>query len=307
MLAILLVAPLLAQQAEAPKPAPEQPEGPPPKPVLAYAGKPLAVPVACSEEDIEGFGLTCTPEVPCEVYLELSAAEPLGNKLFLSGNLHTSSSTLWSILLASEDGGRTWTEAHERIRSAGLEQIQFVDFENGWIGGQTLVALPRNPFFLRTTDGGKSWRQIAVSSEPRVGAIEQFNFENKTTGSLLIDRTQSGESGGRHEYYETSTGGDSWMVREISPQPLKLKRPRVPTEGWRVRADGVSKSFRVEKRAGAKWDTVAAFLIRAGECRPAELKFAEPPPEQPTPTTGAVTELAPYGRRPPPTLKKKKK
>jgi hypothetical protein len=63
----------------------------------------------------------------------------------------------------------------------------------------------------------------------------------------------------------------------------------------------------VEKRVGAKWDTVAAFLIRAGECRPAELKFAEPPPEQPTPTQDAVTELAPYGRRPPPTLKKKKK
>lgn len=300
-LAILMAASLLAQQVEEPKPAA--------KPVLSYTGKPLAVPVTCSEQDIESFGLTCTPDSPCEVYLELSAVEALGNKLFLSGNLHTSSATLWSILLASDDTGKTWTEAHERIRSAGIEQIQFVDFENGWIGGQTLVALPRNPFMLRTTDGGKTWRQVAVSSEPRVGAIEQFSFENKNNGALLLDRTQSGESGGRHEYYETNTGGDSWMLREISPQPLKLKRPRVPNAAWRLRADGPTKSFRVERRTGAKWETVAAFLIHAGECRPAELKFIEPPPEEETKpvTQDAVTELAPYGRRPPPTLKKKKK
>ncbi len=299
---LLLVIPaLLAAQA------PEQATGPQPPPALVYQGKPLKLDFQCAEPDIDAFGLTCSPDSPCEVFLELSAVEAVGSKIFATGNFHTSNATLWSLVLGSTDGGKTWSEPHERLRSTGLEHIQFLDFETGWIGGQSLLALPRDPFFLRTGDGGKTWSRINVSSEPRVGAIEQFHFESKTTGALLIDRTQSGESGGRHEFYETQTSGDSWMLRQVSPRPIPLKKTRLPNTELRVRADGPSKSFRIERRSGARWETVSAFLIQAGECRPAELKFVEPPPEtEAAPVLDAVTELAPRGRRPPPSLKKKK-
>jgi len=295
---------LLPQQpappAEAPKPEP------PARPVYAFAGKPLNVDFKCTEDDIMAFGLTCTEDEPCEVYLELTAFESVGGKVFVTGNLHTRDVTMWSMLLASEDGGKTWTEPHERMRSTGLEQIQFIDFEMGWIGGQQLLAMPRDPFFLITDDGGKTWRRKPLYSETRVGAIEQFAFESRTIGQLLIDRTQTGDSGGRHEFYETNSGGDSWSLRQVSPNPIKLRRPRIPNPDWRIRADARTKSFVIEKRSSAAWQTLSSFLVKAGECKPAELKFTDPPPEpEPEPTSTQATPPAPTGPRRPPTLKKK--
>lgn len=293
---------LLPQQPPAPAEAPK-PEAPA-RPVYAFAGKPLNVDFKCTEDDIMAFGLTCTEDEPCEVYLELTALESVGGKVFATGNLHTRDVTMWSMLLASEDGGKTWTEAHERMRSTGLEHIQFIDFEMGWIGGQQLLAVPRDPFFLITDDGGKSWRRKPLYSETRVGAIEQFVFESRTNGQLLIDRTQTGDSGGRHEFYETNSGGDSWSLRQVSPNPIKLRRPRTPNPDWRIRADARTKSFVIEKRAAAGWQTLSSFLVKAGECKPAELKFTDPPPEpEPAPTQAAPAP--PTGPRRPPTLKKK--
>ncbi|MBI3684036.1 MAG: hypothetical protein HY235_26995, partial [Acidobacteria bacterium] len=132
----------LAQQqppAEPPKPEEPKPEAPA-KPVYSFQGKPLKLEFSCKDDDIAAFGLTCTPEEPCEAYLELAAVEALGNRVFLTGNIHTSAVTLWSVLLTSEDAGKSWMEMGERMRSTGLEQIQFLDFEHGWIGGQQLLA-----------------------------------------------------------------------------------------------------------------------------------------------------------------------
>src|SRR5262249_52240739 len=134
---------------------------------------------ACPPEDVDGFGLSCSAEDPCAVFLELSAVEAAGAKIFVAGNLHTRSTTLYSVLLASEDGGKTWTEPFKRIRAGALEQIQFIDFANGWVSGQLIEPLPRDPFLLITTDGGKSWRQRPLFEESRFGSISQFWFESK--------------------------------------------------------------------------------------------------------------------------------
>ena len=117
---------------------------------------------------------SCTAAEPCPVYVELTALEVIGPKVFVTGNLHTERSTLASLLVASEDGGRSWSEPAARIRTASLDQIQFIDFETGWISGQTVQGRPRDPFFLVTTDGGKSWRQRFVFDESHPGVIEQF-------------------------------------------------------------------------------------------------------------------------------------
>src|SRR5580692_2363441 len=77
---------------------------------------------ACPPEELEAFGLACSAEDPCPVFLELSSVEAVGAKLFVAGNLHTPSTTLYSVLLASEDGGKTWTEPVARMRAAALEQ-----------------------------------------------------------------------------------------------------------------------------------------------------------------------------------------
>src|SRR5882757_4021998 len=272
----------------------------PVKPALENTGKPMKVTTQCKGEDVLVLGLTCSQDEPCPLFLELSDVEMVNNRLFVSGNLHTAIATLESVLLSSEDLGKTWTEPFERLPGAGLDNLQFIDFESGWVSGQVQQTLPRDPFLLITTDGGKTWRKRPVSGEPRVGAIEQFHFDSRTGGTLLIDKIQSGENGMRHELYQTMTGGESWTLSQVSQKPIPWKYPKEPTAEWRLRVDAPSKSYKVERKQGDRWQSAASFLVSAGECKPEE-KPDEPPPaaqEEPAPK-------APEGPRKPPTLKKK--
>ncbi len=97
----------------------------------------MRVPFQCTDDDMQWAGMSCSEEEPCPVYLEVSAMEPVGNRLVVVANIHTESITLYSVLLTSEDAGGTWREPYERTRGVGLDHVQFIDFQNGWISGQT--------------------------------------------------------------------------------------------------------------------------------------------------------------------------
>jgi len=232
-------------------------------PQLDNNGKPMRVPATCKQEDLQSMGLTCTEEEPCPLYLELSAVESVGGRLFLAGNLHTPAVTLSSILLGSADGGRTWTEPYERVRFSALEQIQFFDMEYGWISGATLGALPRDPFFLVTSDGGKTWRMRPLFEETHGGSIERFWFDSRKSGTLLLT-----PNGGSYEMYESLTGGESWTLKQVGSKPLKLPEGRpAGNAGWRLRPDARNHSYDVEIKEANGWQRVASFLVQVGTCR----------------------------------------
>jgi hypothetical protein len=278
-------------------------EEPPAAAALENTGKPMRVPFQCGAEEIRTHGLICPAREPCPVYLELSSLEVVGNRIFAAGNLHTQSVTLSSILLATDDGGKTWHEPHQRIRSAGLDQIQFADLEAGWISGQHLLAVPRDPFLLLTTDGGKTWRVRPVYTESRSGLIDGFWFDSRTSGRLWIDRGGDADAGGRYETYESKTGGESWMVREVGERPAAGKPSRPPNPDWRIRADGATQSYQIENRADGRWQSVASFLVRAGECREPEVQLPPPPEPEPQPEVPEPAETEPRPARKPPSLK----
>src|SRR5713226_2965780 len=255
----------------------------------------MRVPFECTDDDMLWAGMSCSEEEPCPVYLEVSALEPVGNRIIVLANIHTESITLYSVVLASEDAGATWHEPYERMRGTGLDHIQFIDFQNGWISGETLVPVSRDPFLLITSDGGKTWRMHPVFSEGGGGAIRQFWFQTASSGTLVIDRMQSAESS-RYELYESPNGGETWMIRRTSDQPIAIKRPTGDgaAEGWRIRADARSKSFAIERRQGERWSAVASFLVDIGSCKPSPhvtpvppepVETAEPAPAAPTPAT----------------------
>ena len=50
-------------------------------PALENSGKPMLAPFQCTEEDIQSFGLSCSEDEPCPIFLELSSFEPVGNQL----------------------------------------------------------------------------------------------------------------------------------------------------------------------------------------------------------------------------------
>ncbi len=258
--AVLLTAPILAQEPapEAPQPAPGGP------PSVEYSGTPIALPYACAEKDFASAGLTCSPEEPCPVYLELSAVEEAGGRVFLAGNIHSGPATLFGVLLAGEDGGRVWREAHERVPAAALDRIQFSDSDTGWVGGETLVPLVQDPFFLFTPDGGKTWRKrLIFNEEGTVGSILQFRFTTKAEGSLIIDRGRG--SRGRYRLYATHDGGATWGVTQETDTPPRLPSP--PTPAWRVRADSATDAFQIERRTGERWSLVTAFGVKLAACK----------------------------------------
>jgi len=255
------------------------PDQPAERPALQNSGKPMTVDFQCTDEDIQTFGLGCTLEDPCPIYLELSSVEAVGNHIFVAGNIHSSSSTLYSVLLTTGDAGKTWTEPHERIRTAGLDHIQFVDFENGWVSGEMLHPLPHDPFLLVTNDGGKQWHARSIFAEPRFALITQFWFTSRTNGVLLIDRGQGGDSG-RYELYETPNGGESWGLRQTNDRPIQMRRFSGNADAdWRLRADKATHSYRVEHHAGDAWRSIASFAVSLTACKP-----PEPPPPVTTPS-----------------------
>ena len=231
---------------------------------LENDGKPMRVAFECASADAQGAGLGCAEGAPCPVYLELANVDALGDRIFIAGNLHTPMVTLASILLTSEDGGKSWFEPHPRIPNSGLDQIRFADFEHGWISGANLLTAPRDPFLLATTDGGKMWRALPVFNETRVAAIESFHFDTPMHGQMFIDASLEN---GNHEVYETHDGGVTWLIERTSGEAA-APTGETDNAGWRVHADAVTHSYNIEKPQNGRWQRIASFLIQIAACKP---------------------------------------
>ena len=259
---------LLAQVAAQQPAAPASVEGPK---LYASAGGPILLPNLCADVDLVSLGLTCSEDEPCATYLELSSLEALGSVIVLAGNLHTASTTLQSLVLVSEDGGANWREAHPRLKASTLESMQFLDFSTGWLVGHTSLALPRDPFILLTTDGGRAWRKVDLYADSRVGVIEDYAFQTAKRGWLLVDNKGSGEAG-KYELYETQSGGSSWELREISSRIPKSALPgqRPTTATGRVRVDDKKGVLRIEVRSGNAWRELSSFKLRLDDCKPGQ-------------------------------------
>jgi hypothetical protein len=236
--------------------------------VMAGAQTAIKLPFACTDQDIDQFGLTCSQEEPCQVFVELSAADSGAGRLIVVGNVHTKDQTLFGIVLSSEDNGLTWTEAHERIPSGSLDQLRFLDLQTGWISGESVDPLARNPFFLLTTDGGKTWRQKLIFDDTKYGTVAQFRFDSALHGQMVLDASRGRTI--RQERYETHTGGESWEVVETSNTRLQL--PGAQGQGtslsYRVRVDAKTDTFVLEHGEGKAWDTIARFDVRLANCPP---------------------------------------
>ena len=110
-------------------------------------------------------------------------------------------------LFHTTDGGKSWKQVmNNDIRSyVGIDSLSFVDKKVGWAAGLTFVTDINNPerdidLLLKTTDGGKTWKQVDTSIKETQG-FGIVKFANEKTGWLLGERT----------IYHTSDGGNSWV------------------------------------------------------------------------------------------------
>ncbi len=223
--------------------------------ILTNRGEPMRVPYACVEDELQSAGMSCDDE-PCPIYLELSAVAANGNKILVAGDLHGDSATLDSILLQSDDAGATWKEPAGRMRGDAVDQLQIFDARHAWAAGETQYPLPRDPFFLTTTDGGASWTQHAVGEDGAAGSVQRFWFDSLTHGEVIVDTGQD------HAIYESETGGETWKRQSVAGRPPELK-----DSDWRVGPSKDGKSWQIEKRAGEAWSVPASFLIEVASCK----------------------------------------
>ena len=229
-------------------------------PLLAQT--PVHIDYACTQEDVDAFGLTCSEEQPCPVFFEVSAVDSFGLHVFVAGDIHTATTTLYGVLLSTEDGGASWSEAITRLRSTAFEQFQVIE-NHGWLSGQRVEPLPKDPFFITTTDGGKTWREHPLFEETRFGSITQFRFDSPTAGELIFD--DSVGKAVHQELYATTTGGENWELRQTSSKALRLKP--MNNTSWIVTAPAGSKTYLIEHVIGGKKAPFAHFLIHIGDCK----------------------------------------
>lgn len=245
--------------------------------VLKNTGDSMRVDFACNPADLEWAGLACSAEEPCPIYLELSSVVPIGKKLITAGNLHSTSGTIFSILLLSNDGGLTWKEPAKRIRGASLDQLQFYDFQSGWAAGEVLYPLPRDPFFLLSTDGGDSWQQRPVTDEGGPGNIHRFWFDTAQHGELIVDRGKAGGAD-RYSQYDSETGGEGWNIKGTASKLPAIRKAPIDLEhpDWRLRTSKDKSSYQIERREGERWVSASAFLIHPVDCKTTEVELKEP-------------------------------
>jgi photosystem II stability/assembly factor-like uncharacterized protein len=227
------------------------------------AGELQKIDNVCSAEDAEAVGLACSEDDPCPVFLELSAVEGFGANVFVTGNLHTRDTTISGLMLASADNGKTWSEPVKRIRAAELDQIEFADPQHGWAAGVKVNPLPRDPFLLVTVDGGQMWHPVPLFSEPLLGSIQQFWFDSANHGQMVVDRSQGQTK--RYELYQSTTGGETWILKETSEQAMPVAKAPSENQNWRAVAN--PDSYSVDQRTATGWETLAVFAIHAGDCK----------------------------------------
>lgn len=76
-----------------------------------------------------------------------------------------------SVVFATADGGRTWTEsAPVNPGDGGVTMLSFADWAHGWLVVDLGAAMGQNPVRLyRTADGGRHWSVVAAS--PAMGSV----------------------------------------------------------------------------------------------------------------------------------------
>jgi photosystem II stability/assembly factor-like uncharacterized protein len=136
--------------------------------------------------------------------------------------------------------------------------------DHGWLSGQRVEPLPKDPFLLLTIDGGKLWRQRPLFEETRFGSITDFRFTSPESGELIFD--DSVGTATNQELYVTMTGGENWEIRQKSTKPLHLAAAP-PNTNWKATAAPGSSTYLIEHSVNGQKQTVARFLIHIGDCK----------------------------------------
>lgn len=134
---------------------------------------------------------------------------------FIAGATAASPDASSGLILRTDDGGETWREVYRGSRPWELTwKIAFPTPETGYVTLQSYNPDPTasQRFVLKTTDGGRSWRELPVVDDH---AWRPFGvgFVNARWGWI------GGSTGG----LETEDGGETWRKVEMGRAVNKIR------------------------------------------------------------------------------------
>ena len=128
-------------------------------------------------------------------------------------------------ILATQDGGQTWTSQFEQGLSDGLfsyqrlDGISFADAQNGWaVGSAELYKSSSGSYselgcILHTSDGGKTWtdqtKNISPSYADEFSAVQFLDAQN---GWALATQLKYSGMTGTIQLAHTTDGGNHWTL-----------------------------------------------------------------------------------------------
>lgn len=121
---------------------------------------------------------------------------------FLIGGTTTDKIECRSLVLETHDGGMNWDTVYiSKQKGEYCWKFSFPTRDIGFISIQRNVK-DGNFYHLQTTDGGKTWKEVAHADEYYY--VQGVGFIDQETGWL---------GGPRGKTYETRDGGQSWLPR----------------------------------------------------------------------------------------------
>ena len=136
-----------------------------------------------------------------------------------------------ALILRTTDGGKTWAAVYRGTR--GFENVWKMSWPSRRIGYATVQSYnpaPKNTrrVIVKTTDGGKSWKEVALVDAP---AVQQFGI------GFLDDKR--GWVGCRAGGYETRDGGKSWapVAFGAAVNKIRVVRDATRTRVFAIGAD----------------------------------------------------------------------
>jgi hypothetical protein len=226
----------------------DRPKPEPSTSTLRYSGDTIVL-EACQSTD-------GTPTSPAE--LQLKTAGQVGGRIFAGGSFHSKDRVISSVLLATDDGGRSWIEAAPRYRETELGAAQVSDLRV-WIAAHRQTGDgPLDPFFLFTFDSGLHWRRIPLRPYSEAGRITSFHFREDGNGFALV--REPGPVRSVAKRFVTADGANSWVLTEA-------EEPSIPgTQPNRIRIQESADEFRIQVRDEKTWTTVSRISWSAGVC-----------------------------------------
>lgn len=145
-------------------------------------------------------------------------------------------------LIATEDGGTTWT-ARGRMDGAFFSEIRFVDAQHGWAIAErwapgTICLSPTTPSpcwsVLATADGGRSWRDALSVPANQLGTAPVMSLQaiDDQVAWVVVQTTACAIQGCIGELRITRDGGHAWSIQLSRERGLGPLRFASAARGW---------------------------------------------------------------------------